>query len=67
MSIIHQARPPPKPKSSANGPIGKAKRTWSGGVEVKWQEFRGGHEIPPLVLEQLAAFIRARFSSPGTS
>ncbi len=39
----------------------------SGGVEVKWQEFRGGHEISPLVLEQLAGFIRARFSSPRAS
>ena len=29
-----------------------------GGLDVEWHEFRGGHEIPMHVLEQLGQFIR---------
>ncbi|RMH33602.1 MAG: hypothetical protein D6690_11680 [Nitrospirae bacterium] len=34
----------------------------AGGLEVEWHEFRGGHEIPLLVLERLGLFIRRVFS-----
>ena len=33
-------------------------RLRDGGLEVEWHEFRGGHEIPMHVLEQLGEFIR---------
>ena len=34
----------------------------AGGLEVDWNEFRGGHEIPLQVLEQLSRFLRRTFS-----
>ena len=33
-------------------------RLRDGGLDVEWHEFRGGHEIPMHVLEQLGQFIR---------
>ncbi len=33
-----------------------------GGLEVDWNEFRGGHEIPIQVLEELGRFLRKVFS-----
>lgn len=32
------------------------------GVSVDWHPFRGGHEIPPKVLEELGSFIHRRFA-----
>jgi len=32
------------------------------GVDVAWHAFRGGHELPGMVLAELAAFITARLS-----
>lgn len=41
----------------------------AGGLEVQWQEFTGGHEIPPTVMNSLGPFIREcfkeRFLSSG--
>ena len=37
------------------------------GLAVQWQEFRGGHEIPLPVLNQLGGFLRQIFSSPFNS
>ena len=34
----------------------------AGGLEVHWNEFQGGHEIPIQVLEQLGQFLRKVFS-----
>jgi len=34
----------------------------AGGLEVDWNEFRGGHEIPIQVLDQLGLFLRRVFS-----
>jgi phospholipase/carboxylesterase len=34
----------------------------AGGLEVDWNEFRGGHEIPIQVLHQLGLFLRRVFS-----
>jgi len=34
----------------------------AGGLEVDWNEFRGGHEIPIQVLDQLGRFLRRVFS-----
>ena len=34
----------------------------AGGLEVDWNEFRGGHEIPIQVLEQMGRFLRRVFS-----
>lgn len=34
----------------------------AGGLEVEWHEFRGGHEIPMVVLERLGPFISRVFT-----
>jgi phospholipase/carboxylesterase len=39
-----------------------------GGAQVDFVAFDGAHEIPPLVVDRLASFLRARFSrSPASS
>lgn len=35
------------------------------GLLVDWISFRGGHEIPPLVLARLGAFLRQTLGPPG--
>ena len=38
----------------------------TGGLEVDWHEFRGGHEIPVQVLDQLGRFLRRVLSQGST-